>query len=407
MRDANGRFIPRSREEPTVEPPLPSPENSPQMAPADIPTTPGSSSQPPQQQPQSTDITAAMSNFGKTMSSSMGEMSEKMDNNFGQLLGALRALAQPTPPPATQQAPPIPTMPSPPPQMHNMPPAVTLRAYPNSNVFYTKPLFWYDTAPTSSFTNPPFAQTPPSATETPPFIPPATSNPAAGASSILTCFPEIESSILLSVIKHELRPQQLHKLITSTNVKQLNPNSLFITTDGLQVAEASLSRELPSFALFIRTLTVYLDILTNHVTLTTNNAAMVCHIAHGGFFYLKMLNYYSSIYTYKAILDFHMVFHAKRLREMEQGNYSGWSKIDSNAVAEFLQGSIVVAQLAAARSGASSKSKSRSSAPRQDEVCKNFNDERCASPCRHNRLHKCSSCNLDAHGRSTCSAKQA
>ncbi|KAJ8692237.1 hypothetical protein PTI98_009568 [Pleurotus ostreatus] len=180
-----------------------------------------------------------------------------------------------------------------------------------------------------------------------------------------------------------------------------------MTTDGLQIAEASLSRKLPSFALFIRALTVYLDILTNHIALTTNNSAMVCHIAHGGFFYLKMLNYYSSIYSYKAILDFHMVFHAKRLREMEQGNYSGWGKIDSDAVAEFLQGSITVAQLAASGSGTSSKSKSRSGTSRQEEVCKNFNNGKCASPCRHNRLHKCSSCNLDAHGRSTCSTKQA
>ncbi|KAG9217580.1 hypothetical protein CCMSSC00406_0010097 [Pleurotus cornucopiae] len=272
------------------------------MAPADIPTTPGASPQSPQQQPQPTDLAVAMSNFGRKMTSSIGDMSEKMDNNFGQLLGALRARAQPASQSATQQTPPIPS-PTPPPQ-----PANTAHLA------------------TPSFTNSAFVQTPPNATDAPPFIPPATSNPAAGTSSILTCFPEIESSILLSVIKHELRPQQLHKLVTSTNVKQLNPNSLFITTDGLQVAEASLSRELPSFAMFIRALTVYLDILTNHVALTTNNAAMVCHIAHGGFFYLKTLNYYSAIYSYKAILDFHMVFHAKRLREMEQGNYSGWGR---------------------------------------------------------------------------------
>ncbi|KAG9223321.1 hypothetical protein CCMSSC00406_0010312 [Pleurotus cornucopiae] len=208
------------------------------MTPADIPTTPGASSQSPQQQPQPTELAVAMSDFGKTMTSSIGEMSEKMDNNFGQLLGALRALAQPASQPASQQVPPI-HSPTPTPQSLNV---VHLAA--------------------PSFANSAFVQTTPSATNAPPFIPPATSNPAAGTSSILTCFPKIESSILLSVIKHELRPQQLHKLITSTNVKQLNPNSLFITTDGLQVAEASLSCELPSFTMSICALTVYLDILT-------------------------------------------------------------------------------------------------------------------------------------------------
>ncbi|KAF7424760.1 hypothetical protein PC9H_010071 [Pleurotus ostreatus] len=215
-------------------------------------------------------------------------MSEKMDNNFGQLLGALRALAQPPSMLSVQQAPPTSTSTPPLPAPSASPP------------------------PTQPFMNPAFVHTPPNAMDAPPLFPlrPLTQQ------------------------LHELRPQQLHKLITSTNVKQLNPNSLFMTTDGLQIAEASLSRKLPSFALFIRALTVYLDILTNHIALTTNNSAMVCHIAHGGFFYLKMLNYYSSIYSYKAILDFHMVFHAKRLREMEQGNYSGWGKIDSDAVAE-------------------------------------------------------------------------
>ncbi|KAL4264360.1 hypothetical protein AB1N83_005173 [Pleurotus pulmonarius] len=254
----------------------------------------------------------------------------------------------------------------------------------------------------------PFPYAPPGAPGANPFVPPSTLNPAAGASSILRFFPEVEASVLQSVVKHELRPQHLHKLITTTAVKPIASTALIYTADGFQVQEPSVTRELPTFNIFLKALTLYFDVLSTNIFLTTGDIATYAHVARGGYIYLRSLNHYLTMYTYRTVLEFHMVFHAKRLREMEDGDYSGWSRTDGELVMQILQPSAAAAQLSNERSSTSSpKPKQRSNSPKVEQVCNNFNDNRCSTPCRNGRLHKCYTCGSDAHGRSSCTTKSA
>ncbi|KDQ22080.1 hypothetical protein PLEOSDRAFT_1109201 [Pleurotus ostreatus PC15] len=240
-----------------------------------------------------------------------------------------------------------------------------------------------------------------------PFVPPSTMNPAAGASSILRYFPEIEASVLQSVVKHELRPQHLHKLLTTTNTKPITPQSLIYTVDGFQVQEPSVTRELPTFNVFLKALTLYFDILSTNVLISTGNVTTYAHVAHGGYFYLRSLNHYLTIYTYRTVLDFHMVFHAKRLREMEDGDFTGWSRTDNEAVMQILQPSTAaVHSVTDCNSTSSPKPRgTKPNSPKVDQVCNNFNENRCTSPCRNGRIHKCSTCSSESHSRSACTTK--
>ncbi|KAL4255154.1 hypothetical protein AB1N83_013084 [Pleurotus pulmonarius] len=357
------------------------------MAPSDPPPPPPS---PPPADTSSVNLAAAIADgVGRVVSSNMKDLAAHFDasmslfsNSINSSINSLKeTVAQTAPKDAQGTPPPNPTAPVAP--ADPGPPATT--SFP-----------------------PPLPYAPLGAQGATPFVPPSTINPAAGTSSILRYFPEVEASVLQSVVKHELRPQQLHKLITTTSVKPLASTSLIYTIDGFQVQEPSVTRELPTFNIFLKALTLYFDVLSTNVFLTTGNISTYAHVARGGYIYLRSLNHYLTIYTYRTVLEFHMVFHAKRLREMEDGDYSGWSRTDGELVLQILQPSTAATQLSADRSSSSSRTKpARSNSPKVEQVCNNFNDSRCSSPCRNGRIHKCSTCGSEAHGRAACSSKTA
>ncbi|KAF7424696.1 hypothetical protein PC9H_010007 [Pleurotus ostreatus] len=248
-------------------------------------------------------------------------------------------------------------------------------------------------------------QAPPLAQGNYPFVPPLQTN----TKSILQCFPGIESSIIQSVVKHELRPQQLYKLITTTN-KHIYPTSLVYTpSKGFHAEEPSILRELPTFTAFMKALMVYFDILSAHVRISTSNIDMLGYLTHGVFCYVKNLYHYIGTYAYETVLQFHMIFHAKRLFEMQDGDYSGWSRIDSDLVAEILLPSVRIATNVSAITVtgkiSSSKDRFKSAANLNKEVCRKFQDGKCTSPCHRNRIHQCSVCSSEAHGGATCTAR--
>ncbi|KAL4257522.1 hypothetical protein AB1N83_011032 [Pleurotus pulmonarius] len=327
--------------------------------------------------------------IGKAFEDSMDKLAKRLDDSMSALAASVNSskettpVAPPEPPnPPIPPVPPIPAAPIPP-----APPA-TLAGTPND------PLF-------------PYGQTGPHGGN--PFVPPATSNVSAGTSSILRYFPEIEATILQSVVKHELRPQHIYKLLASSNNKPIVPTSLFYTAEGFQVAEPAVTRELPNFHVFQKALTLYFDIISTHVRLTTGNVLTLAQVCHGSLFYLKQLNHYMTIYTYRTVLDFHMAFHARRLREMEEGDFSGWSRMDSELVLEILQPSLSIFQTAASQaSSASNKARApKSNSPKVEQTCHNFNEGKCTTPCHNNRIHKCSACNAEGHGRSSCTTKSS
>ncbi|KAF9490881.1 hypothetical protein BDN71DRAFT_1510881 [Pleurotus eryngii] len=198
---------------------------------------------------------------------------------------------------------------------------------------------------------------PPVSPDANPFVTPSMMNPTA-------------------IVKHEPHPQQLHKLIPTTNSKPLMSQALIYTMDSFQVQEPSVTHELPMFNVFLKALTLYFDILSTNVLITTGSITTYAHVAHGGYFYLQLLNHYLTIYTYCIVLDFHMVFHAKHLREMEDSDFIGWSHTDNKAVMQILQPSTAAVHTATDCASASSPQPrtTKSNFPKVKQVCNNFND---------------------------------
>lgn len=398
LRDAHGKFLSRQQSEPPVEPQLPEDTETPAttstpsiIAPSDDNENPPAPPPPnPPMDTLSAELAPAIADgVGRVVSSNMEKLTNHFDaslslftSNLNNSLSFLKGTPSQTQATGTNsQAPPAPTPPVAP-QVPVVPPTAV-------------PLF-------------PFPYVPPSAQGANPFVPPSTLNPAAGVSSILQFFPEVEASVLQSVVKHELQPQHLHKLMTTTAVKPIASTALIYTAGGFQAQEPSITRELPTFNIFLKALTLYFDVLSTNIFLTTGDIATYTHVACGGYIYLRSLNHYLTMYTYRTVLEFHMVFHAKHIWEMEDGDYSGWSRTDGELVMQILQPSAVTAQLSNERSSTSSpKPKQRSNSPKVKQICNNFNDNCCSTPCRNGRDHKCYTCGSDAHSRLSCTTKSA
>ncbi|KAF9500070.1 hypothetical protein BDN71DRAFT_1441142 [Pleurotus eryngii] len=154
---------------------------------------------------------------------------------------------------------------------------------------------------------------------------------------------------------------------------------------------------------------IYFDILSSHVRTSTSNIDMLGYLTRGIFCYVKNLYHYIGIYAYETVLQFHMVFHTKQLFETEDGDYSGWSNIDSDLVAEILLPSVRIATNTSAITItghlSSSKDKFKSAANVNKEVCRKFQDSKCTSPCHRNRIHQCSACSSEAHSGAACTAR--
>ncbi|KAJ3779732.1 hypothetical protein GGU10DRAFT_337764 [Lentinula aff. detonsa] len=142
----------------------------------------------------------------------------------------------------------------------------------------------------------------------PPYTPPLTRNTAAGASSsLLSLFPEVEAASITAIITHNFRASDLYKLDsryrdkTERQILSLKGETLELTTND------SAYRDYKSLNAIAIPLSTYFSILVSHAE-TSGKIA--------------------SEYEWSAVIAYHMAFFNKRRREMQEGDYSGWGKVD-------------------------------------------------------------------------------
>ncbi|KAF8059535.1 hypothetical protein FPV67DRAFT_1426083 [Lyophyllum atratum] len=227
------------------------------------------------------------------------------------------------------------------------------------------------------------------------FAGPLTANPAAGASpSLLSQFPEVEEAVILAVINHTLKPSELYKLDSKYRDKA-ERGMLEIEGGTLRVKSDTTTKDYPTPYSIEAPLTVYLRILVAHAS-----AAQVPIVARAAMLYLAQFLKLRTEYEWSAVLNYHMAFFARRRREMLAGEYLGWSSIDVELQADFLNGFRKRAVTTTSPPSARKATESRAT-----DLCRLFNQGRCTgAQCPNGRLHRCSTtgCGSTQHGAHAC-----
>ncbi|KAJ3978889.1 hypothetical protein F5890DRAFT_1377207, partial [Lentinula detonsa] len=212
-------------------------------------------------------------------------------------------------------------------------------------------------------------------------------NTAAGASSLLSLFPEVEAATITSIINHEFRASDLYKLDsryrdkTERQILSLKGETLELTTNNAAY------REYKSLNAIAVPLSTYFSILLTHA----EAAGKVSLIASDFFKYNAHLIKITSEYEWSAVVGYHMAFFNKRRREMQNGDYSGWGKVDMELRGEHLYNAPRLS-LPFTQSSKSSK-KTTPSTSNKSEPCRKFDQGLCpTTPCPFGRPHMCKKC---------------
>ncbi|PBK81256.1 hypothetical protein ARMGADRAFT_881894, partial [Armillaria gallica] len=150
--------------------------------------------------------------------------------------------------------------------------------------------------------------------------------------SIFSLFPEVEVATITSVIQHELRASDIYKLDPRHRDKaerktlELNGTKLELSNDDTAL------KEYKTLNSIIDPLSTYFSILIMHAQPSGKSALLAVQL----FRYTAHLSRIASEYEWHVVVSYHMAFFTKRRREMMDGNYAGWGKIDLELRGEHL-----------------------------------------------------------------------
>src|SRR5882724_11813803 len=165
---------------------------------------------------------------------------------------------------------------------------------------------------------------------------------------------------------------------------------------ALAIAGDTSPKEYPSFRSIHDPLHIYFNILM-HQLITLGSPAPLTLFAHSSTKYMSGLYKLYLKYEWPQVLEYHFKFHNCHIVEMQDGIYNGWAHMDVDLMAMFLFSHPKAQQIkpASQQSGSGTKDISK-------QVCHAFTYDKCASPCKTGRTHKCRKCNLMDHGAVSC-----
>lgn len=223
------------------------------------------------------------------------------------------------------------------------------------------------------------------------FIPPVpsvlvTNGASLAPVSLRARFPDVEAAVLVSIITHEFRAANLHKL-DPTNRDKDTAYTFNGTTNQFEVSHRAAKEYKTAFSVLVP-LNHYFSILGFHLP-KTDTVPFVFHQ------YMAHLIELVAIYEWSAVYDYHSVFFNRRRAEMSAGNYSGWGAPASDLLDKHVYGHRKPTPAKSSRTPGAGRSPSNPS-----EVCRKFNDGKClTTPCPWGRPHTCSTCGKADHGR--------
>jgi hypothetical protein len=216
--------------------------------------------------------------------------------------------------------------------------------------------------------------------------------------SIDRSFPHIESALRLAIARHEFRPAHLYKL--DATVKEKPKGKTFeISDDGdlTQREREGSSKDYPSFRSLYDPLVVYFELL-QYFIISSGNLPVIQQVVLGCSEYLRILYQMYTRYEWTAVLQYHFMFHNRRLAEMRDGDYSGWRIIDAELASLYLYGNPKSSSKPIVHSSSTSSQNAK-------QTCFSFQNGKCTSPCAHGRIHKCRNCQSPDHGKASCNKK--
>ncbi|KAF7981494.1 hypothetical protein HWV62_33037 [Athelia sp. TMB] len=214
----------------------------------------------------------------------------------------------------------------------------------------------------------------------PPYVQPLTANPAAGASSpsssLLSRFPKVEAATLASIIQHDFRSADLYKLDSKYRDKSERQVLAFNGTSIEVASRDSVAKEYKSLNSVSIPLSVYFSILCQAAP-----ASALADISVDFLWYQAHLLKLSTDYEWPAVLAYHTDFFNTRRREMSDGRYDGWGRVDTDLHAEHLMDRRKHTPTAT-KAGTPFAKKPVTPRPTGSDPCRNFNIGRClTSPC--------------------------
>ncbi|EPT05788.1 hypothetical protein FOMPIDRAFT_1092138, partial [Fomitopsis schrenkii] len=153
--------------------------------------------------------------------------------------------------------------------------------------------------------------------------------------SLLDLFPTVKAGVLLDIARHDFEPSDLYKL--DSKYRDKAERSILDLSGGTITLRRTTTKDYPSFNSLFPPLTVYFQILLAFAA-SSNNAYLTFQVGRASMAYLRQLEIFHEEYQWSAVLAYHMEFHHLRLREMANGDYGGWARIDTELQAQHLVG---------------------------------------------------------------------
>lgn len=160
----------------------------------------------------------------------------------------------------------------------------------------------------------------------PPFM--AALSPFLGK-SLRNQFPEIEPGMLLEIVRHDFKPDDLFKLSLRARDKgdpDRPDGSKKIT--GPYAAYSSLHS-------LLTPLTTYFSVLQSFAA-SGGDATATSSIGIGGQRYIAHILDLHQRYEWLAVVEYHIHFHLRRRCEMADGNYNGWLQADPDLLSSYV-----------------------------------------------------------------------
>lgn len=215
--------------------------------------------------------------------------------------------------------------------------------------------------------------------------------------SIIRAFPDLASATIISVLRHDMEPVDIFKLDPSLT-DRVKADPTLQASFGL----AGNAKNYPTPSSLLIPFGVYTRLLVYHAksSAVPTDAAT---LAFGLSAYTSKLLQWSDEFTWEAVLNYHVRFHNRRLRDMREGDYDGWLEpTDVQLAPEFLWRHPLPLK---SKLGGALAAASKSGRPVEEQYCHRFQAGDCSgSECPAGRLHKCSmrACGSLAHGRDKC-----
>ncbi|KAF8506251.1 hypothetical protein JB92DRAFT_2543755, partial [Gautieria morchelliformis] len=156
--------------------------------------------------------------------------------------------------------------------------------------------------------------------------------------SLNRSFPHVEPALRLAIAKNEFHPSQLYKL-DATVKERPKPKTFEITDSGefLQQERDASPKDYPSFRALYDPLVTYFEIL-EYFIISSGNIPAIHQVVLGCSEYLRILYQVYMHYDWPAVLQYHFMFHNRRLAEMREGDYTGWRVMDAELASLYLYG---------------------------------------------------------------------